>query len=45
MSGVVDYIDHTDVQGSNDTGHIFSDEEVFATKKVTFLVRNNHVSL
>ena len=32
--GVVDYIDHTDVQGTNVSGHIAQDEEIFASKEV-----------
>jgi xanthine dehydrogenase/oxidase len=34
MPGVVDYVDHKDVPGSNATGHIIQDEEIFATTKV-----------
>ncbi|ELU12941.1 hypothetical protein CAPTEDRAFT_198744 [Capitella teleta] len=35
LPGVFDYIDHKDVPGSNSTGHVIKDEEVFATTKVT----------
>ena len=34
--GVVDYITHKDVPGSNISGHIQLDEEIFATKTVSY---------
>lgn len=36
LPGVFDYVDHKDVPGSNSTGHVIKDEEVFATTKVKF---------
>ena len=37
MSGVVDKVDHTDITGSNQTGHVIKDEEVFASKMVIYM--------
>ena len=37
MPGVVDKVDHTDVPGSNLTGHVIKDEEIFASEKVRSL--------
>ena len=34
VSGVVGFIDHTDIKGMNRWGMLFPEEEVFATKEV-----------
>ena len=34
LPGVVDYIDYTDVPGSNEHGVTITDEEIFASKEV-----------
>lgn len=42
MKGVLDKVDHTDVPGSNLTGHIIKDEVVFATDTVSKHTKKLH---
>lgn len=38
LPGVVDKLDHNDVPGSNMTGPVIMDEEIFVSKEVSIFV-------